>query len=86
MHCLTSVDTFCNSHKVHVHGSFVLQPVKKKVVKGKKKKVAAAPLKVKKLAEQKKVVNPLFEKRPKNFGIGKYFFLLVTQSNSGLSV
>jgi large subunit ribosomal protein L7Ae len=46
-------------------------PVKKKVVKGKKKKVAAAPLKVKKLAEQKKVVNPLFEKRPKNFGIGQ---------------
>lgn len=34
------------------------------------KKVAAAPLAVKK-AEPKKVVNPLFEKRPRNFGIGK---------------
>merc|ERR1712218_206821 len=40
--------------------------------KGKKKgkKVAAAPLAVKK-PEQKRVVNPLFEKRPKNFGIGQ---------------
>merc|ERR1712226_271310 len=36
-----------------------------------KKKVAAAPLKVKKAAEPKKVANPLFEKRPKNFGIGQ---------------
>jgi len=34
------------------------------------KKVAAAPLAVKK-PEVKKVVNPLFEKRPKNFGIGQ---------------
>lgn len=32
--------------------------------------MAAAPLAVKK-AEPKKVVNPLFEKRPRNFGIGK---------------
>jgi large subunit ribosomal protein L7Ae len=35
-----------------------------------KKKVAAAPLAAKKV-EPKKVVNPLFEKRPKNFGIGQ---------------
>jgi len=38
--------------------------------KGKGKKVAAAPLAVKKM-EQKRVVNPLFEKRPKNFNIGQ---------------
>jgi len=44
----------------------VFQPNKPK--KG-KKKVAAAPLAAKKV-EPKKVVNPLFEKRPKNFGIG----------------
>ena len=43
------------------------QPPKKKG----KKKVAPAPLKIKKAVEPKKVVNPLFEKRPKNFGIGK---------------
>lgn len=36
-----------------------------------KKKVAAAPLVAKKAAEPKKVVNPLLEKRPRNFGIGK---------------
>ncbi|KAL1449015.1 hypothetical protein WDU94_000258 [Cyamophila willieti] len=42
---------------------------KKKVV-GKSKKVAPAPLAVKKV-EVKKVVNPLFEKRPRNFGIGQ---------------
>ena len=46
--------------------SVLLQPNKPK--KG-KKKVAAAPLAAKKV-EPKKVVNPLFEKRPKNFGIG----------------
>jgi len=34
-----------------------------------KKKIAAAPLKAK--AETKKLVNPLYEKRPKNFGIGQ---------------
>jgi len=34
------------------------------------KKVAPAPLAVKK-APPKKIVNPLFEKRPKNFGIGQ---------------
>jgi len=41
-----------------------------KKVKKKGKKVAAAPLAVKKL-EPKRVVNPLFEKRPRNFGIGQ---------------
>jgi len=35
-----------------------------------KKKVAAAPLLAKKV-EAKKTVNPLFEKRPRNFGIGQ---------------
>lgn len=35
-----------------------------------KKRVAAAPLKSK-AVEAKKVTNPLFEKRPKNFGIGQ---------------
>lgn len=44
------------------------KPTKKKVVPG--KKVAAAPLAQKKV-EVKKVVNPLFEKRAKNFGIGQ---------------
>ncbi|XP_037598002.1 60S ribosomal protein L7a-like [Cebus imitator] len=38
--------------------------------KAKGKKVAPAPSVVKK-QEAKKVVNPLFEKRPKNFGIGQ---------------
>ena len=38
--------------------------------KAKGKKVAPAPAMVKK-QEAKKVVNPLFEKRPKNFGIGQ---------------
>lgn len=37
---------------------------------GKKSKIAANPLKSK-VVESKKVVNPLFEKRPKNFGIGQ---------------
>jgi len=54
--------------------SVVLQPNKPK--KG-KKKVAAAPLAAKKV-EPKKVVNPLFEKRPKNFGIGTLLLLNVT--------
>merc|ERR1711976_1005861 len=35
-----------------------------------KKKVASAPLVAKKV-EARKTVNPLFEKRPKNFGIGQ---------------
>lgn len=39
--------------------------------KAKGKKVAPAPSVAKK-HEAKKVVNPLFEKRPKNFGIGKW--------------
>lgn len=50
------------------------KPAVKKATKGAKKgkssKVAAAPLKSK-VVEAKKVVNPLFEKRPKNFGIGQ---------------
>lgn len=41
-----------------------------KTVKKGKSKVAAAPLKSK-VADTKKNVNPLFEKRPKNFGIGQ---------------
>jgi len=44
--------------------------VDKKGKKGKGKKVAAAPLAVKR-QEVKRVVNPLFEKRPRNFGIGQ---------------
>jgi len=47
----------------------VKKPTKGGVKKG-KSKVAAAPLKSK-IVEAKKVVNPLFEKRPKNFGIGQ---------------
>jgi len=41
-------------------------------IKGKKgkKKVAAAPLVAKKI-EARKTVNPLFEKRPRNYGIGQ---------------
>jgi len=38
-------------------------------VKKGKMKIAAAPLKAK--VDTKKVVNPLYEKRPKNFGIGQ---------------
>ena len=38
-------------------------------VKKGKKKIAAAPLKSK--VESKKLVNPLYEKRAKNFGIGQ---------------
>ena len=38
------------------------------------KRVAPAPLAVKKEAP-KKVVNPLIEKKPRNYGIGKYFCL-----------
>ena len=43
---------------------------KGKKAKGKKVAPAPAPAVVKK-QEAKKVVNPLFEKRPKNFGIGE---------------
>ena len=45
------------------------KPVKKKVVP--KQKVAPAPLAKPKKVEVKKVVNPLFEKRVKNYGIGQ---------------
>jgi hypothetical protein len=52
------------------------------VAKKGKKKIAAAPLKAK--VEAKKLVNPLYEKRTKNFGIGQgknllslNFFLLI---------
>lgn len=47
----------------------IKKPTKGGAKKG-KSKVAAAPLKSK-IVEAKKVVNPLFEKRPKNFGIGQ---------------
>ena len=47
-----------------------MPPTVKKPKKKGKKKIAAAPLVAKKV-EPKKVVNPLFEKRPKNFGIGQ---------------
>lgn len=49
-------------------GAYFLWQPKGKKAKG--KKVAPAPSVAKK-HEAKKVVNPLFEKRPKNFGIGK---------------
>ena len=68
------------------------KPVGKSGKKGGKSKVAAAPLKSK-IIEAKKVVNPLFEKRAKNFGIGWFYFLLSIyafffdrdQSNQGSS-
>ncbi len=53
------------SAKFEVLNGIILQPKPKKG----KKKIAAAPLAVKK-PEPKKQVNPLFEKRPRNFGIG----------------
>merc|ERR1712135_125553 len=43
----------------------------KKPSKGKGKKVAPPPIPVASKAVAKKPVNPLFEKRPKNFGIGQ---------------
>lgn len=43
--------------------------LQKKTALKKGKKVAAAPLSVKKV-EPKKHVNPLFDKRPRNFRIG----------------
>merc|ERR1711893_152503 len=48
---------------------FRLESIMPKPKKG-KKKVAAAPLLAKKV-EAKKTVNPLFEKRPRNYGIGQ---------------
>lgn len=48
----------------------IFQPLSKKKVVG--KKVAAAPANIaQKQAAPKKVSNPLFEKRSKNYGIGK---------------
>lgn len=44
---------------------------KKPASKGKGKKVAPPPIPVASKAVAKKPVNPLFEKRPKNFGIGQ---------------
>jgi len=43
----------------------------KRTLKGKKKVAAPPSAVVKKGEEKKKQVNPLFEKRPKNFGIGQ---------------
>lgn len=61
-------DSWCSFNWV----SCILQPKGKKA---KGKKVAPAPSVAKK-HDAKKVVNPLFEKRPKNFGIGECPFLL----------
>lgn len=47
----------------------IFQPVSKKKVVG--KKVAAAPNLAGKQTVAKKVSNPLFEKRSKNYGIGE---------------
>ncbi|ELW69425.1 60S ribosomal protein L7a [Tupaia chinensis] len=49
-------------------GAQYLKKLEGKVAKG--KKMALAPAVVKK-QETKKPVNPLFEKRPKNFGMGQ---------------
>ena len=57
---------------------WLLQPTKPP--KKSKKKVAPAPLAAKKV-EVKKTVNPLFEKKPKNFGIGNYIILLSLFAN-----
>merc|ERR1711982_2327 len=57
--------TIVDTSKTHLDLIIMVQKGKKG-----KKKVAAAPLVARKV-EQKKVVNPLFEKRPKNFGIGQ---------------
>lgn len=55
--------------KLHTYMLSLFQPNRpvKKVKKG--KKVAPAPLKKKE--PKKPPQNPLFEKRPRNFGIGK---------------
>jgi hypothetical protein len=52
----------------------IFQPQSKKKVIG--KKVAAAPNIAQKAAVPKKVSNPLFEKRTKNYGIGEFPFLI----------
>merc|ERR1711992_49890 len=56
------------STRGYIHS--LIKMVDKKGKKGKGKKVAAAPLAVKR-QEVKRVVNPLIEKRPRNFGIGQ---------------
>ncbi|KAL7647748.1 UNVERIFIED_CONTAM: hypothetical protein RMT77_001357 [Armadillidium vulgare] len=49
----------------------VQKKIKGKIIKKGKSKIAAPPpLVVKKAPEPKKIVNPLFEKRARNFGIG----------------
>merc|ERR1712072_466374 len=55
---------------LHKSPSITITTMVQKKGKKKGKKVAAAPLAVKK-PEQKRVVNPLFEKLPRNFGIGQ---------------
>merc|ERR1711862_363176 len=57
--------TIVLTYKTHLDLVIMVQKGKKG-----KKKVAAAPLVARKV-EQKRVVNPLFEKRPRNFGIGQ---------------
>merc|ERR1711862_230123 len=57
--------TIVLTYKTHLDLIIMVQKGKKG-----KKKVAAAPLVARKV-EQKKTVNPLFEKRPRNFGIGQ---------------
>ncbi|XP_032132288.1 protein FAM185A isoform X2 [Sapajus apella] len=70
--CVKVQSIECDNCKIETEqGTSVLQSVK--MLKGKKakgKKVAAAPAVMKK-QEAKKVVNPLFEKRLKNFGTGQ---------------
>ena len=68
------------SNCVSWNGYFcVFQPKPKKV----KRKIPTAPILSGKKLEQKKVVNPLFEKRPKNFGIGEELFFKHFQSVGG---
>merc|ERR1712210_200942 len=55
---------------LHKSPSITVSTMDQKKGKKKGKKVAAAPLAVRK-PEAKRVVNPLFEKRPRNFGIGQ---------------
>merc|ERR1712077_176763 len=55
---------------LHKSPSITVSTMVQKKGKKKGKKVAAAPLAVKK-PELKRVVNPLFEKRPRNFAIGQ---------------
>merc|ERR1712127_1073795 len=57
-------------HGEHIKEREKMVIAKKGNKKGGKSKIAAAPLESKSI-EVKKVVNPLLEKRPKNFGIGQ---------------